>query len=145
MGQSVPTTTREVRQPRGYRCGAPGGSSLVVVALWAGRDPFGDLAVHAWGNLSPWDIVVQFGFTLARLLFCNGPSQVWCFLTAFVSGLPVHYPHLQHQHHCRPLRPLSLLLCYQGSSQAFRPSPEVLHYQVGHISVVLAGTAMVKR
>ena len=52
--------------------------------------------------------------------------------------LPLHHPHLQHQHLCRPLCSLPLLLCHQGASAALWPGPEVLLCQGSYFPFLLA-------
>ena len=53
-------------------------------------------------------------------------------------GLPLHHPHLQHQHLRRPLRPLPLLLCHQGALKALWPGSQVLLCQGGYFPLLLA-------
>ena len=55
-----------------------------------------------------------------------------------VRGLPLYHPDLQHQHLCRPLRPLPLLLGHQRALETLWSSSQVLLCQGGHLSLLLA-------
>uniref|UniRef100_A0A3P9IYD3 Transmembrane protein 184bb n=1 Tax=Oryzias latipes TaxID=8090 RepID=A0A3P9IYD3_ORYLA len=55
--------------------------------------------------------------------------------------LPVRHHHLQRLRQPVPLRPLPLLLRHPGAAQPLPTRAEVLHGQVGHLPVLLAGHA----
>ena len=55
-------------------------------------------------------------------------------------GLPLHHPHLQHQHLRRPLCSLPLLFRHQGALAAIWSCSQVLFCQGSHFPLLLAGS-----